>query len=135
VNNDRKFYFLILFFCALGFFWIFFNKNDLIPKGISFCFIKNVSGFPCPTCGTTRSIIFLINGYFHRSLLINPLGILYFFFILLLPIWILCDLVFSKKTLLNFYNGIKLKVKKKKFYVILVILICINWVWNIKKGL
>ena len=135
MTNVKKFYFLILFILIVAFFWIYIIKNQFIPKELNFCFIKSVSGFPCPTCGATRSLIFLLNGYFLKSLLTNPLGVLYSLLILFLPIWILFDLIFNQKTLFNFYNSLKLKINNKKFYIILIILICINWIWNIKKGL
>ena len=135
MTNVKKFYFLILFILIVAFFWIYIIKNQFIPKELNFCFIKSVSGFPCSTCGTTRSLIFLLNGHFLKSLLTNPLGVLYSLLILFLPIWILFDLIFNQKTLFNFYNSLKLKINNKKFYIILIILICINWIWNIKKGL
>lgn len=40
-----------------------------------FCFSVVVTGFPCPGCGLTRSILFLLQGQFMRSWLIHPLGI------------------------------------------------------------
>ena len=50
------------------------------------CPMVIMSGFPCPGCGLTRSIRYLISGNIVQSLYINPMGIpivcilIYFFF-------------------------------------------------------
>lgn len=50
------------------------------------CPMVIISGFPCPGCGLTRSIRYLLFGKIGQSLHINPMGIpiacisLYFFF-------------------------------------------------------
>jgi hypothetical protein len=52
---------------------------------LPFCAFKGFTGFPCPACGSTRSIIHLAHGDFLSSLAMNPLasagsiGIIIFF--------------------------------------------------------
>ncbi|MCH5249496.1 MAG: DUF2752 domain-containing protein [Lachnospiraceae bacterium] len=41
----------------------------------NFCPMVIVSGLPCPGCGLTRSIVYLITGRLSQSLYINPMGI------------------------------------------------------------
>jgi len=37
------------------------------------CIFKSFTGLPCPTCGVTRSLVFLSNGWLLRSFAMNPL--------------------------------------------------------------
>lgn len=37
------------------------------------CVFKGLSGIPCPTCGSTRSIVHLSHGHIFDSLIMNPL--------------------------------------------------------------
>lgn len=37
------------------------------------CAFKDLTGLPCPTCGSTRSIVHLAHGEFLSSLVMNPL--------------------------------------------------------------
>jgi hypothetical protein len=41
---------------------------DIMPS----CSFKALTGFPCPTCGTTRSLVNLAKGDLPGSLLMNP---------------------------------------------------------------
>ncbi len=38
--------------------------------------VKNITGSPCPSCGTTRAIQLLLNNDWMASLQMNPFGIL-----------------------------------------------------------
>ena len=38
------------------------------------CWFKEHYGFPCPTCGMTRSVILTMHGDFHNAFLLNPAG-------------------------------------------------------------
>ena len=46
----------------------FLPLTDMLPS----CQFKAFTGFPCPTCGTTRSLVHLANGDLPGSLLMNP---------------------------------------------------------------
>ena len=52
----------------------------------NFCPMVIVTGLPCPGCGLTRSIVYLLSGKIVQSVNINPMGIpiaciiIYFFF-------------------------------------------------------
>ena len=37
------------------------------------CIFKGITGMPCPTCGATRSVMFLSHGDILHSLAMNPL--------------------------------------------------------------
>ncbi len=38
------------------------------------CVFKGITGFPCPTCGTTRSVLYLSQGDIATALAMNPLA-------------------------------------------------------------
>lgn len=40
------------------------------------CWFRRISGFPCPGCGLTRSVISLARGELVRSLEFHPFGVL-----------------------------------------------------------
>lgn len=37
------------------------------------CVFKGITGIPCPTCGTTRSVLYLSQGDIATALVMNPL--------------------------------------------------------------
>jgi hypothetical protein len=43
--------------------------TDMVPS----CAFKAFTGIPCPTCGTTRSLVHLAHGDIAGSLILNPL--------------------------------------------------------------
>ena len=42
--------------------------------GPSVCLFRNVTGLPCPFCGSTRSVGHILQGEFSHALYSNPLG-------------------------------------------------------------
>jgi Protein of unknown function (DUF2752) len=40
------------------------------------CWIKQRFGFPCPTCGMTRSVLLSLHGQFGEAVALNPAGLL-----------------------------------------------------------
>lgn len=40
------------------------------------CVFKGLTGIPCPTCGTTRSVVYLSQGDAANALVMNPLATL-----------------------------------------------------------
>ena len=59
----------------------------------SICIFKNVTGYACPSCGTTRGLKLLVHGCFKEALLMNPLSYLTIFATIITAIWITVDLV------------------------------------------
>jgi len=37
------------------------------------CFFKTITGIPCPTCGATRSVVYLASGEISAAIIMNPL--------------------------------------------------------------
>lgn len=100
-----------------------------------FCAFKFTTGHPCPACGTTRSVLLLFEGNFSEAILMNPLGLLGFLGLIALPIWLAFDFFQKKQTLWEAWNAFEKILKIPIVYVPLIVLVLLNWIWNIYKGL
>jgi hypothetical protein len=49
---------------------------SLLADRLPPCIFHQVTGYPCPTCGTTRAILALAGGRWREAVLFNPLAIL-----------------------------------------------------------
>ena len=99
------------------------------------CLFHRVTGYACPSCGTTRSIASILHGDLISALLTNPLGLIVFTGLLILPLIIVFDLISGKRNLLKIYEGTERMVRNPKIATVLIILIIANWIWNIYKAL
>lgn len=136
LNNSSKFYTLLLSACMAGYIWLYYNFNTpAIDNKIQVCIIKRITNIPCPSCGTTRSVISLFKGDYLEAILINPLGYIAAFVLLLAPPGVLIDLILKRKTLHKIYQKFETYIKKPKLAFAFIFLILINWGWNIAKEL
>ena len=122
----------------LGYSWLFYNLafNASSEDGFTgVCLIKNISDIPCPSCGSTRAIIALLSGHFSESLLINPLGLILSAMMILGPLWIFYDYSARKQTFYDAYKRMEEWMKKPQLYMPCIMLVLLNWYWNISKGL
>lgn len=70
-----------------------------------------------------------------EALRINPLGYIVAIIMLLTPAWVLLDIATKRKSLLELYLKIETYLRQPKFAIPLILLVVINWIWNIIKGL
>lgn len=134
-SSRNKLYFFLTILCTAGYFWMYFNLTKHQNTNIDVCLFKHATKIPCPSCGSTRSITQIVKGNFQQALYINPLGLLGALVLLITPFWILADVVTRKKSLFNSYQKIESLLKKPKIAIVCIILIVINWIWNIHKEL
>jgi hypothetical protein len=128
INYKLK-YLGIIFILFSGYFFLY-NFSDSI-EGHTVCLFKNVTGIPCPACGSTRATIQLLHGEFLNSILINPFGILTNILITVSIFWMIIDIVKNKET---FFQFSRLDWNNRiKFFALLIVLV--NWIWNIEKGI
>lgn len=126
----------MLIVCIAGYIWISFNLHaEEKHSNVTTCIIKRCTNIPCPSCGTTRSIILLTHADFFNALILNPLGFFAAIFLIVVPLWILIDLLFKKDSLYAFYKSFELFLQKPKYAILFIFLIVLNWIWNIYKGL
>ncbi|NLO11422.1 MAG: DUF2752 domain-containing protein [Candidatus Cloacimonetes bacterium] len=51
---------------------------ESLEQGCSLCIIKNISGYNCPGCGTTRAVSAILKGKFAAAYSYNPFIIIIF---------------------------------------------------------
>ena len=133
---DRaKLYLFLFIVCVAGYAWLFYSLNYNANNTMEVCLMKHVTNVSCPSCGSTRSVISLTKGEFLQALKINPLGYVVAMIMLLTPLWITIDVATKRETLFRFYQNAEAFLKKPRFAIPLILLIIINWIWNITKGL
>jgi hypothetical protein len=77
----------------------------------------------------------MLQGDWWQALLLNPFGYVIAVILLLVPAWILYDLLSKQSTLFLTYQRLE-QVLLKPFYAVpLVVMVLANWIWNIMKGL
>lgn len=136
--TKNKLYLLILFACFLGYGWLLFLKSVTVKNSsldLTVCIFKRVTSLPCPSCGTTRAVSQLFDGEIVNSLYINPFGIIVGIIMMVSPCWIAWDFITKKQTFYNFYIKIEKIIRTKKIAILLIILVILNWIWNINKQL
>nr|WP_298656066.1 DUF2752 domain-containing protein [uncultured Flavobacterium sp.] len=132
--NRNKLYIFLLIIIGLGYGWLIYSNIIQTAKPIG-CLFKKVTTYPCPSCGTTRAVAQLFQGNFYQALVLNPFGIIMGLAMLVIPIWIVID--FSKKSssFFVFYKATERYISKKPMAVFLILVVLLNWYWNIKKNL
>ena len=60
---------------AIGLLWLYFaidpSTSHLMPK----CFVRLLTGYDCPACGSQRALHALLHGEFLRALMFNPFAL------------------------------------------------------------
>ncbi|MFC4757327.1 DUF2752 domain-containing protein [Solitalea agri] len=134
--SKTRLYTLVSICLLAGYTWVIFNLvNSNHNEGFSVCLIKNTLGIPCPSCGSTRAVIEFLKGNFTVSIYYNPLGIIILTLMVVLPFWIIADFIKKSSTFYVSYISIENFIRRKKVSVILILLLIINWSWNIYKHL
>jgi len=135
ITSRNKLYAILITACLAGYIWIYFGLQTNNKSGFEGCYIKQLTNIPCPSCGSTRSIILLIKGDFLKALITNPLGYLIAAIMFMLPIWITIDIITKNKSLFEFYKKIENILRIRKYSIPLILIVILNWIWNITKGL
>ncbi len=120
--------------CLCGWGWIVINLNGLTERlPFSFCPIKQVLGVPCPACGSTHAVIQVFEGHILEALRYNPLGLILAAGLILVPIWVIIDIIGHRYTFRSFYNRFESWFSQKKIALPAAALLLANWVWNLLK--
>ncbi|HET8861576.1 DUF2752 domain-containing protein [Marivirga sp.] len=128
----NRLYMLISGVALCSYLWLVFNLSSI---ALNVCFFKQITSLPCPACGTTQSVLLLLDGEFHAALMVNPLGLLALILLVLVPLWVLIDSLAGKSTLHSFYIKTEKQIKNRYIASPLVLFMLINWAWNIMKNL
>lgn len=137
VLQKSRIHLLVFSGCLAGYSWLFLHlANPAFQKQeTGICILKHTTGIPCPSCGSTRAVLSILNGDFSQAFHCNPLGFILALLLILLPLWLLKDLLQNDHSLLRSYTKTESLLKKKKIAIPMIILILLNWYWNIHKDL
>ncbi|MFM7858346.1 MAG: DUF2752 domain-containing protein, partial [Flammeovirgaceae bacterium] len=89
--KKNRLYVFLFSICMAGYFWLYINAFSTNTPHVEVCLIKNVAGVPCPSCGSTRSMVSILNGELKQGLKWNPLGFILLIGLLIIPPWIVFD--------------------------------------------
>lgn len=145
--NRRGLYSLLGLACVAGYGWLYFTMTLAAGLATSYtttptsasstgvCLVKHVTSLPCPSCGSTRSVLTILQGDWWGAFLLNPLGYLITAMLVILPLWILFDVITKQSSLFNLYQKAE-RISRRPVYAIpLILLVLVNWIWNIVKGI
>lgn len=132
--SEKKVYFLLSGIALLGYIYIVVALNGVVNDQVSLCMFHNVTGIPCPSCGTTRGMMQLVQGHFSEAFRMNALCYVQAFFLLILPVLLIIDLIANKRTLLFAYNRAIQIINRPWIAFILGLLLLINWIYLINAG-
>lgn len=131
----NKLYAIFIIACFAGLIYFFYSIGHLQNETFRVCFIKNVTGYPCPSCGTTRAVSFFLQGRIIESVLLNPFGIIVAIIMTVCPVWVVTDIVLKKDSFFRAYKKTEATIRKPWIATVLIVLVLLNWIWNIYKHL
>jgi len=137
IRHRNRLYSLLITACLAGYIWLYYNINANVAANhaATVCIIKHTTNLPCPSCGTTRAVVSLTKGNLAEAFNYNPFGYLIALVLLVAPLWIAVDTVRKSHSLFHVYQRLETILRKPSVAIPLVLLVIINWVWNITKGL
>lgn len=99
IKSKHKIYGIIGAFITLmvPFFFIYFNQNTHLETDQSLCPFKMLSGFPCPGCGITKSLVYFYEGDLQKSLYYHLFGPLVIAFCVVTIVVLTTELITRKE--------------------------------------
>ena len=133
----NRLYVLLSTACLLGYVWLFitYTRSVTHEDDPGICLFKQITGIPCPSCGSTRSVLTLLHGDLIGALIWNPFGLILMGIMVISPVWILYDLLASRQSLYRLYIKSEQFLRRKWIMLLFIGLVLLNWIWNIMKGL
>ena len=137
MNSPKKLYALLALLSLGGYAYLVYQWqfSSLEASKQTLCVFKVVTDVPCPSCGSTRSILAILKGNLIQGFTLNPLGYLLLAALLVMPFWIVGDVLSKKESLFLFVHRITNKIAQRPYNIIMMGLVVLNWIWNINKGL
>jgi hypothetical protein len=123
--------------CIVGYGWLALIaplKPEEIATSYDVCLVRHFVHIPCPSCGSTRSVLSLMRGDLAGALYWNPFGLLIFCILVFSPFWMAFDFIFRKESLYRFFLLFENTLRRKAVAIPAILLVLINWAWNIWKG-
>ncbi len=136
LSSKAALYRFVLIVCLIVFGWVGYNLMSVQQSGVpapQICLLKRTTDIPCPFCGTTRAVMYSVQGEFVAAFFSNPIGILVALFVTVVPIWILVDAIFRRDTFFKTFSKAVAKISRKQL-LLLTSLLLVVWLWNIARG-
>lgn len=128
VHGVRNIYGMVLLLCMAGYGWMYWSWP---PDTV--CLVKALTGVPCPSCGTTRSVQAILLGRFKEAAWINPLGYVALSALIFLPLWTIADMLSGRSSFREQYQRMECALRRPVFLISFAMLILLNWLWNVAK--
>lgn len=133
ILSRGRLYPLLLLLTACGYIWLLVCNDSSRVFGWNGCLMRFLFHIPCPSCGTTRAVQAAFHGKWLESLYYNPIGILLTVLMVVVPIWIMIDLLTGSASLLKAYRITEKKLQSWPYALTGILAILINWIWNLVK--
>jgi len=133
-NNFAVNYFLLVFSGAILAVARFFPIGRF-PLG--FCLLKNITGFPCPTCGFTRAFCDFANGHWAAGIHLCPFAFLVFLAVAAAFVFnaaVIAASLFEKRIILPPFCRLSSK-RAVILALVLFVLVIANWIYRLAMGL
>lgn len=131
--SKQRLYILLAMCCIAGGVWLVIAS--LIPQtDFRVCIFRQITGLPCPACGSTRAVIEIFRGNLSHAFQLNPNGYILTSIAIVTPLWLLFDWMTKGDSLFRFYNWVEQQFTRKPIIYSALLLVLINWIWNIYKG-
>jgi hypothetical protein len=130
----NTFYIFSTLLVVAGWTWVWYAS--VYPSGGTVCIFKNLTGLPCPSCGSTTAAIEILHGNVAHGLAFNPIGLLLSLGLIISPAWLFTDLVLNKKTLYSRYYSFEKLVAKNRWILPCILLsVALLWIWKLIQAL
>jgi hypothetical protein len=127
-----KWFILFLLLVGLGSTMALAFRNSI--QGPELCLFKHATGWPCPSCGSTRAVVHLWHGHFWQSLTTNPLGMVVFVLAWPALFLLLRDARDGGTRFEKGLDQIQVAFQSRPWlFVLLAFLLALNWGWNMYK--
>ena len=77
----------------------------------------------------------MFRGEWLSALYYNPIGVLLAVLMVVIPIWIVADLLMNSSSFLRAYRQTEAIFQRRLYAFIGIVAILINWIWNFQKYL
>jgi hypothetical protein len=89
-------------------FFIQQNNSGNLDNEQSLCPFKMITGFPCPGCGITKSIVYFYEGDIYKSLLHHLFGPIFILFCVLVLFKLVAEIIYQKPFFDRIFYSMKL---------------------------
>lgn len=95
------------------------------------CLFKRATGWPCPTCGSTRAMVSLLHGHIGDAIALNPLMVL---LVLLTPVTVLVSRGVSAPSNSRSPQSRMTATRWNIALALGLAALALNWAWVIHRG-